>query len=130
MTTITNKTNEKVIDKIINFDETLIKAPTGIKGFDEITFGGIPRNRPSLVVGGIGSGKTFFSMQFILKGITEFNEPGVFMTFEEKANELLTNVSNLGYDLKKLINSLEKEITVLEEKITSLEKSAPFIFKK
>ncbi len=103
MTTITNKTNEKVIDKIINFDETLIKAPTGIKGFDEITFGGIPRNRPSLVVGGIGSGKTFFSMQFILKGITEFNEPGVFMTFEEKANELLTNVSNLGYDLKKLM---------------------------
>jgi circadian clock protein KaiC len=103
MTTITNNTKEKVIDKIINFEESLIKAPTGIKGFDEITFGGIPRNRPTLVVGGIGSGKTFFSMQFILKGITDFNEPGVFMTFEEKANELLTNVSNLGYDLKKLM---------------------------
>ena len=103
MTTITNNTKEKVIDKIINFEESLIKAPTGIKGFDEITFGGIPRNRPTLVVGGIGSGKTFFSMQFILKGITDFNEPGVFMTFEEKANEILTNVSNLGYDLKKLI---------------------------
>jgi len=103
MTTITNNTKEKVIDKIINFEESLIKAPTGIKGFDEITFGGIPRNRPTLVVGGIGSGKTFFSMQFILKGITDFNEPGVFMTFEEKANELSTNVSNLGYDLKKLM---------------------------
>jgi circadian clock protein KaiC len=103
MTTIINNKNENMIDKIINFEESLIKVPTGIKGFDEITFAGIPRNRPTLIVGGIGSGKTFFSMQFILKGISEFNEPGVFMTFEEKANELLTNVSNLGYDLKKLI---------------------------
>ncbi len=98
-----NKNHENGIDKIINYESVLQKAPTGIRGLDEITFGGIPKNRPTLVVGGIGSGKTFLAMQFILKGIVEFNEPGVFMTFEEKANELLTNVSNLGYDLKKLI---------------------------
>jgi circadian clock protein KaiC len=90
-------------DKIINYESILEKSPTGIKGLDEITFGGIPKNRPTLIVGGIGSGKTFLSMQFILKGISEFNEPGVFMTFEEKAQELMTNVSNLGYDLKKLV---------------------------
>jgi circadian clock protein KaiC len=59
MTTIINNKNENMIDKIINFEESLIKVPTGIKGFDEITFGGIPRNRPTLIVGGIGSGKTF-----------------------------------------------------------------------
>ena len=99
-----NNTNHgNGIEKIMNYESVLQKSPTGIKGLDEITFGGIPKNRPTLVVGGIGSGKTFLAMQFILKGIVEFNEPGVFMTFEEKANELLTNVSNLGYDLKQLI---------------------------
>ena len=91
-------------DKSIIYENTLEKSLTGIKGLDELTLGGIPKNRPTLVVGGIGSGKTFLAMQFILKGIKDFNEPGVFMTFEEKANELLTNVSNLGYDLKKLIS--------------------------
>ncbi len=81
----------------------LEKTPTGIKGFDNLTLGGIPQNRPTLVVGGIGSGKTFMAMQFILKGIAMYDEPGVFMTFEEKADELLTNVSNLGFELGTMI---------------------------
>ena len=79
-----NTNHENGIEKIINYENILQKSPTGIKGLDEITFGGIPKNRPTLVVGGIGSGKTFLSMQFILKGIVDFNETGVFMTFEEK----------------------------------------------
>jgi circadian clock protein KaiC len=98
-----NNVYENGFEKILNFEPVLQKTQTGIKGLDELTLGGIPKNRPTLVVGGIGSGKTFLAMQFILKGISDYKEPGVFMTFEEKANELLTNVSNLGYDLKKLI---------------------------
>ena len=77
------------------------KSPTGIKGFDEITLGGLPLNRPTLLVGAIGCGKTFMSMEYLINGVEIYNEPGVFMTFEEKADELLTNVSSLGYDLNK-----------------------------
>lgn len=82
----------------------LLKCPTGIKGFDEISFGGLPRNRPTLVAGTIGSGKTFFSMEFLLNGIMQYNENGVFMTFEEKTDELITNVSSLKYNLQQFIN--------------------------
>lgn len=65
---------------------------------DEITFGRLHKNRPTLVIGSIGTGKSFLSMQYILKGAVEFNEPGVFMTFEEKSEELIINNGNLGYD--------------------------------
>lgn len=81
----------------------LLKSPTGIKGFDDITLGGIPQFRPTLVVGAIGCGKTFMAMEYIINGVVNYNEPGVFMTFEEKADELLTNVSTLGYDISSLI---------------------------
>ena len=81
----------------------LKKTPSGIKGLDELTIGGLPLNRPTLVVGEIGSGKTFMSMQFILEGIATHQEPGVYLTFEEKAEELLTNVSNVGYDINSML---------------------------
>jgi circadian clock protein KaiC len=84
---------------------TLAKTLTGITGFDEITLGGLPKGRPTLVCGDAGSGKTIFSVEFIVKGATEFNEPGVFVAFEEKSEELAQNVASLGYDLKKLINA-------------------------
>ncbi|MGN6618096.1 MAG: circadian clock protein KaiC [Ilyomonas sp.] len=80
----------------------LVKAPTGITGLDEITGGGLPAGRPTLVCGSAGSGKTLFAMEFIVNGATKFNEPGVFMAFEEKAEELSTNVASLGFDLHKL----------------------------
>lgn len=80
----------------------LIKAPTGIKGFDEISGGGLPQGRPTLVCGDAGCGKTLFSMEFLVRGAMEFNEPGVFMAFEETEQELTTNVSSLGYDLDDL----------------------------
>lgn len=81
----------------------LAKAPTGITGFDEITGGGLPRGRPTLVSGGAGCGKTLFSMEFLVRGATEFAEPGLFMSFEENEQELAQNVASLGFDLADLI---------------------------
>jgi len=80
----------------------LPKTKTGISGLDEITLGGIPTGRPTLICGGPGCGKTLFSIEFLVNGATRFNEPGVFITFEEKTEELTTNVASLGFDLDKL----------------------------
>ncbi|MBE0537731.1 MAG: circadian clock protein KaiC [Phycisphaerae bacterium] len=79
------------------------KCPTGISGLDEITGGGLPRGRPTLVCGGAGSGKTLMATEFIVRGITEFGEPGAMMTFEETGDELADNVASLGMDLQGLI---------------------------
>ena len=81
----------------------LAKCPTGIHGLDTITGGGLPRGRPTLVCGGSGSGKTLFGMEFLVRGIQEHNEPGVFMCFEERAKDLAQNVASLGFDLPDLI---------------------------
>jgi circadian clock protein KaiC len=83
----------------------LEKAPTGIAGLDEITGGGLPRGRPTLVTGNAGSGKTLLSMQFLVQGIVQYNEPGVFMAFEEMAEELTQNFASLGFDLDRLVAS-------------------------
>lgn len=82
--------------------QTLPKTLTGITGLDEITGGGIPQGRPTLVCGGPGCGKTLLSIEFIVRGATQYGEPGVFMAFEEKAEELAANVTSLGFDLEKL----------------------------
>lgn len=92
-----NKTEKKLAD------HKLIKSPTGIQGFDEITDGGLPAGRPTLVCGGAGCGKTLFGMEFLVRGATQFNEPGVFMSFEESNDELIKNVSSLGFDLDDLV---------------------------
>src|SRR5674476_374676 len=81
----------------------LPKAPTGIQGLDEITGGGIPKGRPTLVCGGAGCGKTLFAMEFLVRGATQFNEPGVFMAFGEAAKDLTQNVASLGFDLEDLV---------------------------
>jgi len=83
--------------------EVLQKCPTGILGFDEITGGGLPKGRPALVCGGAGCGKTVFAAEFIVRGATEFNEPGVIMSFEENIDELTKNFASMGFDLKSLI---------------------------
>lgn len=80
----------------------LPKSPTGIPGFDEITGGGLPRDRATLVCGGPGCGKTLLSAAFLVNGATRYDEPGVFVTFEETEDELALNVSSLGYDLNAL----------------------------
>jgi len=81
---------------------TLPKSNTGIRGLDEITAGGLPSGRPTLICGAAGSGKTLFSTEFLVHGATQYNEPGVFMAFEEKAEELTVNVASLGFDLNQL----------------------------
>jgi len=83
--------------------ESLRKERTGIPGFDEITRGGLPAGRPTLICGGAGAGKTLFATEFLVRGATLFDEPGVFMSFEESEEELATNVASLGFDLKQLI---------------------------
>ena len=88
----------------------LIKAKTGISGLDEITHGGLPAGRPTLVCGGPGSGKTLLGIAFLVKGATEFAEPGVLMSFEENADELAQDVASLGYDLARLVD--EKKLVV------------------
>ena len=82
---------------------TLPKAPTGIQGLDEVTDGGLPRGRPTLVCGSAGCGKTLMAMEFLVRGATQFGEPGVFMAFEETAQDLAANVASLGFDVPRLV---------------------------
>ena len=81
----------------------LQKERTGIPGFDEITLGGLPAGRPTLVCGSAGAGKTLFAMEFLVRGATLYNQPGVFISFEESNEELTTNVASLGFDLNQLV---------------------------
>ena len=81
----------------------IAKCPTGIRGLDEITDGGLPKGRPTLICGAAGCGKTLLATEFIVRGAGEFNEPGVFMAFEETGKELADNVASLGFDLASLI---------------------------
>jgi circadian clock protein KaiC len=83
--------------------DALAKCPTGITGLDEITGGGLPQGRPTLVCGGTGCGKTLLAMEFLVRGATQFNEPAVYMSFEEKSEELAKNFASLGFDLNDLV---------------------------
>ncbi|MEG4940275.1 circadian clock protein KaiC [Microcoleus sp. F4-D5] len=81
----------------------LSKCPTGIQGIDEITGGGLPQGRPTLICGSAGSGKTLFGVEFLVRGATQYGEPGVLITFEETASEITKNVASLGWNLNQLI---------------------------
>src|ERR1022692_923279 len=98
---------------------TLPKAATGIQGLDEITGGGLPRGRSTLISGGAGSGKTLFGLEFLVRGATQFNEPGVFISFEESIPDLAKNVASLGFDLDRLV--AEKKLFVDHVSITRSE---------
>ena len=82
--------------------QVLAKTPSGVAGLDEITGGGLPKGRPTLVCGAAGCGKTLLGLEFLVRGAVEYNEPGVFMAFEETEDELTKNVASLGFDLKSL----------------------------
>src|SRR4030065_1151075 len=82
----------------------LEKCPTGIRGLDEITKGGLPRGRTTLICGGAGSGKTLFAMEFLMRGARDYGEPGVFMTFEETPEDLAKNFISLGFDLPDMMS--------------------------
>lgn len=98
-------------DKIQFQNTVLSKTPTGIQGLDEVTGGGLPKGRPTLICGNAGCGKTLFAMEFLVRGATQYNEPGVFMAFEETEKELATNVASLGFDLDKLA---EQKLIILD----------------
>jgi circadian clock protein KaiC len=87
----------------ISHTSEIEKARTGISGLDEITYGGLPAGRPTLVSGGPGSGKTLLGVSFLVNGAQSFGEPGVLVTFEENAEELARDARSLGYDLNKLV---------------------------
>ena len=89
----------------ISLGTQLEKSLTGIKGLDEVTKGGLPKGRPTLVCGGAGSGKTLLAAEFLVKGALQFGEPGVFMSFEETSDELTKNVVSLGFKLDDLVSS-------------------------
>jgi circadian clock protein KaiC len=94
--------NSNVEDPADSPRAQLPKSPTGITGFDEITNGGLPRGRPSLVCGPPGTGKSLFALQFLINGATHYGEPGVFLTFEESREELVANVGSFGFDIETL----------------------------
>ena len=100
--------------KITPKGNKLDKCPTGIKGFDEITKGGLPKNRTTLISGSTGSGKTLFGIDFLISGAIKFKEPGVFMSFEETEDELYTDVASLNLDLQGLV----KRKKILIEHVT------------
>ena len=89
---------------------TIGKSPTGIRGLDEVTQGGLPEGRPTLLCGSAGCGKTLFGMTFLYNGAVEYNEPGAFLAFEEQPEDLIKNVGSLNYDIEKLI--AEKKLAI------------------
>lgn len=99
-------------------DINILKCPTGIKGFDKITEGGLPRNRTTLLCGGTGTGKTLFALEYLIQGATQYNEPGIFMSFEETEDELHKDVASLNMDLRTLVSQKKilLEHLILERK--------------
>src|SRR6185295_18693857 len=106
--------------------KSIAKTKSGIDGLDEITEGGLPAGRPTLLCGGPGCGKTLLAIEFIVKGATLYNEPGVFITFEEKAEELIDNVASLGFDLDKLIKSKKLRLDYVHIDRTEIEETGEY----
>jgi circadian clock protein KaiC len=105
---------------------SLPKAPTGVSGFDEITLGGLPAQRPTLVCGGPGCGKTLFAMTVLVNGATMFDEPGVFMSFEEASEDLALNVQSLGFDLQSLVDAKRIVMDYVRVEKSEIEQSGDY----
>lgn len=102
------------------------KAPTGIAGLDEITGGGLPRGRTTLVCGAAGCGKTLMAMEFLVRGATEYDQPGVFMAFEETAAELTENVRSLGFDLGALVEEKKMSLDHVRVERSEIEETGEY----
>ncbi|HEX6693050.1 MAG TPA: circadian clock protein KaiC [Burkholderiales bacterium] len=102
------------------------KAPTGIEGLDEITLGGLPKGRPTLVCGGAGCGKTLLAMEFLIRGATQYGEPGAFIAFEETGEELAQNVRSLGFDLDALVKQQKIAIDHIHIERTGIEETGEY----
>lgn len=105
---------------------TLRKSPTSIRGLDEITGGGLPKGRPTLVCGGAGCGKTLFAMEFLVRGVLQHHEPGVFISFEETEKELMENVASLGFDLQGLAEQKKIWIEHIHIEPSQIEQSGEY----
>jgi circadian clock protein KaiC len=104
----------------------LAKAPTGIEGFDEISYGGLPRGRPTLVCGSAGSGKTLFGIEFLVRGATQFDEPGVLIAFEETPEEIARNVASLGFDFDALVRARKLTVDYIKIERNEVEESGDY----
>ena len=104
----------------------LAKTPTGIRGLDEITRGGLPKGRPTLVCGGPGSGKTLLALTFLVNGAVQFDEPGVLMTFEENAEEIASDVASLGFDLPELIAAQKLAVDYVRVERSEIEETGEY----
>ena len=104
----------------------LPKCPTGIQGLDEITEGGLPRGRPTLVCGAAGSGKTLLGMEFLVRGATQYNEPGVFLSFEETAEELAANVASLGFHVPQLLQQKQLAIDFVRVERSEIDETGEY----
>ena len=104
----------------------LIKAPTGINGLDEITGGGLPKGRPTLVAGNAGCGKTLLAMEFLVQGALKYDKPGVFVCFEETPQDLESNFSSLGYDLPDLIRRKKLAIEYIYIERSEIEETGAY----
>src|ERR1051325_4333114 len=104
----------------------LAKAATGIRGLDEITLGGLPQGRPTLVCGGPGSGKTLLALEFLANGIRHFDEPGVLMTFEENADEVASDVASLGFNLPELIAAQKLAVDYVRVERSEIEETGEY----
>ncbi len=107
-------------------NRSLPKAPTGIQGLDEITGGGFPHGRPTLVCGSAGAGKTLLSMEFLVRGAMDYDEPGVFMAFEETAAELTQNVRSLGFDLDELVQQKKLAIDFVRVERSEIDETGDY----
>ncbi len=107
-------------------NRSLAKTPTGVQGLDEITGGGLPRGRPTLVCGSAGCGKTLMAMEFLVRGATQFGEPGVFMAFEETSEELTQNVRSLGFDLDDLAEQKKLAIDFVRVERNEIEETGEY----
>jgi circadian clock protein KaiC len=113
-------------DKENNHIGDFPKSPTGINGLDEITDGGLPKGRPTLVYGGPGCGKTLLAMEFLVRGAQEFNEPGVFISFEELEKDLCQNVNSLGWNVKEMIDQEKLLIDYVQIEKSEIEETGEF----
>src|SRR5688572_30619518 len=104
----------------------LAKASTGIAGLDAITYGGLPRGRPTLVCGGAGCGKTLLGLEFLLRGALDHGEPGLFVAFEESEQEIIQNVASLGFDLADLMNRKLLLVEYIHVESSEIEESGEY----
>ncbi|WP_052031929.1 circadian clock protein KaiC [Novipirellula maiorica] len=121
-----NVEDERSNTAITGDSNSLPKVLTGIPGFDEVTSGGLPAGRPTLVCGSAGCGKSLFGMEFLVRGATEFGDPGVFVSFEETEQELIANVSSLGFNLPELIQNKKLAIDYVRVERSEIEENGEY----